>query len=663
MLCAFFDKRLRVNTTFEEMPPDSLGPLLFDPFWATVTKFDSTLSTLQYTEGQWKLPENWKLRASQDGSSNALILLQFRVNRMCKLLSVSDCWAANIGRHLAHWLDSHMHLVLACDERHSGPQLQDAALSSNLSLCDWRKKYTALSAGIRSNIFQGDTLTQKTSVHLFLRMFSNMAACKSLSTLLVQADVTARPSICAAVVKSILGQNAIRATFELRRAVHKSMKKGHAKLFDMVVAASVTPERPIIFMCMREYVSKCITDDVSMSALLDELPRLKMFISNVGATMNGLLLALNAIGPALETDDIYSWISTVKDDRLSFFTRCAKRTPGPVARAHVQKLTLTSTTRAIRRMRDRSRSEKAIVTENFFSPNDVGQKGLMSLLGPYPLWDFIKKTLKHANAFSEFHTLVQTMFGGSPTLETIFMNGTPTEPFRVASDLLEIVQIGNSVQMFALPRSFAVKQQTAIQKRFKDTSCHVDELIQRAGQIIWCSSCKKIKNFVIEHGKKNDAAYGSHGYKRICHAEGELLCDERRLFECCKTVPLKHIKLIDNGIPYCAEICGQAYCITTCCGRIALFDRLQATLNSPLTCKLCATPSTDKHEVAQKICHFCESTVVRKKGTFTGSFTDEDGDLKTLTFCKRHTRAFMRRDREPMILSEVMAEIPKRKRS
>jgi len=47
-------------------------------------------------------------------------------------------------------------------------------------------------------------------------------------------------------------------------------------------------------------------------------------------------------------------------------------------------------------------------------------------------------------------------------------------------------------------------------------------------------------------------------------------------------------------------------------------------------------------------------------GSGGGRFIDVKDKSNLLTFCKRHTRHFMKRENEPMILAEVMAAIPRR---
>jgi len=163
-------------------------------------------------------------------------------------------------------------------------------------------------------------------------------------------------------------------------------------------------------------------------------------------------------------------------------------------------------------------------------------------------------------------------------------------------------------------------------------------------------------------------AGGIAGLKRT--APKTLKCDERRLYECCKRVPLKRVALLaetDGGEPgamesYCVDVFGTAYVVTMCCGRIATFDSLRCTKTSALMCERCVKAS----EIASlagpmtRVCHFCEQPVVRKKGCFTGRFVNADDNSQLLTFCKRHTRYFMKRENEPMNLREVMEAIPRR---
>jgi len=56
-------------------------------------------------------------------------------------------------------------------------------------------------------------------------------------------------------------------------------------------------------------------------------------------------------------------------------------------------------------------------------------------------------------------------------------------------------------------------------------------------------------------------------------------------------------------------------------------------------------------------CYYCDEAVVKEKGSFTGIFVDENGVDTQLTFCQRHSRKFLKRENEPMDLTEVICQI------
>jgi len=687
MLCAFFEKRLSGEG-------DRPLSLLFAPFWDTAESYSGDLDTIEL-EGQWAAPTKWGSRARDDGTDRALALLRYRVNRLSRLLSVCDCWAPNVGSHLALWLDSHMHLVVACESRRSGPTRRDTAWCTTLELCDWRFVPDDLIMALRLTLGGNgavDTGRASKLAGLYTRVLSNMSICKTLATVLgpMKSQDTVKKCVCAAVTRCILGISTNKASFETRKAVHMMLNVGLNDYFDMTVEAAAAHARPVVFMCLREHAMHCVGEDTSLSVFLQTVPKWKIYAANVTATMDSLRVGIKTLAPPLPVTPLIGRICTIADDRFACFARNAKRVPGMVSREGSKCVNITEFCKTMKRARDRARDEKAIATENFSYPAGLGTAGLTHfngmLAGENFDWRYIRAMLRERGgtdsnpraAEEAFIHIINVMKQGVASVRALFVTeslkvttGPFSTSFAVAGDCIQLIRTAGSVRRYTLPRLYTSMQRAAIAKRFSDTTCTERETIARASHLIWCVGCGAIKNFVIGGGKKNENSQASHGYKRICHDGEDLKCDERRLYECCKRVPLKRIALLgDVGVTdltqplksYCVDIFGSAYVVTTCCGRIATFDSLRCTRTSALMCERCVKAGEVAAQAGPtvRVCHFCEQPVVRKKGCFTGRFTDADDKSQLLTFCKRHTRYFMKRENEPMNLREVMAAIPRR---
>jgi len=298
---------------------------MFGPFWETAESYEGDLGALDL-EGQWCTPAAWERRARDDGTAHALALLRYRVNRVSRLLSVCDCWAPNVGSHLALWLDSHMHLVLACEERRSGPTPSDATGSALLELCDWRfvpdDLIVALRLALGGNGSVGTGRSAKLAA-LYARVLSNMSICKTLASVMqpMKTYEIAKKCVCAAVVRCVLGISTNKAAFGTRRAVHVMLSAGLNDFFDTVVAAAGAHTRPVVFMCLREHAMHCVAEDLSLAVFLQTVPKWKVYAANVTATMDSLRVGLKTLAVTASSPPLISLISTIADDRFHVFLR------------------------------------------------------------------------------------------------------------------------------------------------------------------------------------------------------------------------------------------------------------------------------------------------------------------------------------------------------
>jgi ribosomal protein L24E len=663
ILCAFFDKRL----------PDA--SLLFGPFWSFLE------SAPEACEGQWKIEQTWFERAALDGSGQALKLLVFRVNRLCRLLSLSDCWSSSIGRHLGFWLDTHMHLVLSCEKRRSGP-VHDPVGTGTLFLYDWRYVPEDVTAALSLSLGGGGaTWAKGTSIHrlacLFSRCLNNMSVNKSLGAIFAQFenDSVTKKTICCAVTRCLLGGYAgcgARASFHVRRAVHLMAADGVDSYFETITRVVEAQHRPVVLLCLREYAVYCVEQDMSLNTFLNHSTKWGTYAHNVMATTDSLrTILLSQYNVKIKC--LLRWLSSDDGVYFAHFSRHAKRVPGITYRGAGKQVSPSEMTKMIRRYRDRMRAEKAIATESFFDPDGIGTTGLCFFrelkAGELLPLSYVRECLNCEDAVKAFAKILTAMREGTSAARLILE--APPPEFERASDCLELFRHSCESRRYRLPPSYSLLQLAALQKRFKDTTCENDEIMRRGAELLCCTGCRTVKNFVLIDGKKEQNAHVSHGYKRVCHDGSRLLCDEKRLYRCCKNVPLKRYSFIEKVSPehststFVLEIFGVAYVTTTCCGHISSLDSTRAIPGSPITCKRCHDDTMDSLKdptVPVRSCHFCEQHVLRKKGSFTGIFTDENDSQRQLTFCKRHSRKFMKREHEPMDLAEVMREIPKRLR-
>jgi len=656
MLCAFFDKRLKSEES------SVLINLLFGPFWEVVGGLDSVIANVS-SRKQWQVEEVCLLNSSYDGTAKALSLLDFRVNRLCKMLSVCDCWPSDIGRHLALWLDSHMHLVLATERKQTGPQKTDEACCQDLKLCDWRYFESSHVVGVREAFCDSNVNSLSIQGSFYKKMTINMSLCRNLSKTVSSIFRTedGQAMTCAALCRLLLGITSHKADFKLRRCVHMLISEGLHYFFNRVVLFAEKHSHPVVFIAFRELMNQIVKDDIALHNYLTlYVDRWNIYTSNLFVVAEMLRVNLmdkmhTTITDKSDTDLLFS---SLFENESNLVSRNIKKQPGLVCRGGTfkQRVSLKNALKMIRIFREKSTK---CVLDNF-TDMDMATKALETKIGKtldfQLVFDFLQKTGARA-AFCQFLTGISA---GPKKLNEVL---TGVEFNHAAFDCIALIEHTNSLRTYLLPKSYAEKQKRAVFTRFGDTTCSESEKLIRASEILWCDGCKIVKNFVLSNHKKEINSHSSCGYKRVCHDDGVLLCDEKRKTRCCEHIPIRRARLLWQDKSYCFELFGKAYVITMCCGRIALLKDIICTAEIPLSCTKCyrtAQLLSQKSEESVVICHFCNEPVSRRKGSFTGKFVRKDSVVETVTFCKRHRRFFMTKENEPIDLESTMLEIPKR---
>lgn len=652
---------------------EKLVNTLFGAFWNEVESFDVDSVSPALGAQQWEVPVSWTRVAQSDGTSKALVLLEFRVNRLSRLLTVSDCWPRKIGLHLAHWLDTHMHLVLSAERRQSGPQHGASTDAALLSLFDWRYDPPSHALGVHEMLFREETPMTVVG-KLYAKLIANMSLCKTLDKALVSVGKTndGKRLVCAAFVRCLIGLGPHKADTSLRKSVHAALGEGLDALFNRIIDLSSRHHFPIVFIAMREFIVRSVRDDISLGRYLDRTPKWGAFVANTLNTAETMRVFMR---DQVKDGDLFEHkLASANVEKVAFVRHC-KKVPGVFSRAGRKTMKLNEVCRTLKRFRDRH-AERDVFRDDFTNIHDVAVHGMVYMHDlcpetPVPVERVFGLLRQAGGEVSRiFVQLVRASTEGVEGVLKLANNYKTTQQeahahrnalsddFLKMCDCLDIIDRCGASFSVDVPKTYADKQRAAVRRRFENVS--EEEGFLRASQMLWCNGCKTVKNFVL-----TDAAdvkpLSAHGYKRCSQGDLGVMCHEKRRTVCCEKVPVRRISLLTHERSFCFSLFEKMYAITTCCGHLALLKCLSSTQEEPLCCARCATmklPSPKK--VPARRCHYCDCEVSKVKGCFTGEFLDKEGTSMSLTFCTRHTRGFMRKDREPLLLEESLHEIAKK---
>lgn len=649
MLCAFFEKRI------------SDSSLLFTAFWSRVGGDDAT-----FLEGQWKVEEEWIVNAKRDGSLDTLRFLSYRINRLCALLALVDCWSSSIGRCLGFWLDSHVHLVRQCEEKKSGPSREFGG-EERLYLYDWRYVPESSLEGIVKCLGGGAHSGSARSQSFFSRVMHSVTTNKQLVNILrdFANDSNVKMSVCSAVTRCFLGGMADGETpmnaFRVRRKVHALAGDGIDAYYEQICKETERQKRPITLICIREYVIKQVTNDLLLESFLSSKEKMVSYVNNTNSAAESMRMMFKAaknFNDDLSYTSVLAWAGfEAPQNFFTGFCRSARRVPGLLSRDNSNKLLYPEACKIIRKERDKRRSDNSIVTERFDQPDAEGRKALFlcrDLRANETLsLDHIRTLAGSNEHFEMFLSLVRAVKSGKSTLQKFISEYSET--IGVAGDCLSAFQTSCDVKSFRLPPTYAEMQRGALERRFNKDA----EKIKRGSRLLCCLACSTVKNFVVGGKAKGNPAT-SHGFKRVCHDGRRLMCDEKRLYACCKTVPLKEYVLVDEEASHIVEYMHKAYVVSTCCGHITELSAVAPFIDSPMTCKTCVEKATKRQEESHKEvekCWYCEKKITKTNKGFRGMFVNEDEEEVELVFCKSHTRSYMKKEFEPMRLNEIKEAI------
>ena len=716
MLCAFFEKRMRGDGGGAKSV--ELMDALFGPFWTSAEKFGKATAGKRRWPGgarHWRARDEWRRNAELDGTGDALALLEFRINRLCKLLTVCDCWPSSVGRHLAHWIDSHVHLALQAETRRAGPtREEDGSTASGarwLSLTDWRRVDPLDVVAMREAVVASGRAasnrkrTNDTRAIFYRKIIENVTACKSMGTMMrgFATDQSRRKTTCAALVRCALGYDAHRANFALRMAAHAALAEGPSIACERAIEAVEKGGSTTAFIAFREFVVRNVTTDADASAHLARKPRWDAYAANVAHAAETVRVRTRDRRRGSNGEDdarlVFEddFIASSSEDETTALTRVCKKVPGPFVRDANRAIDVSEACKIVRRIRNRSNAPQFFGGVDTFDDSGgtivetLRRTGDRDAGTPFDVEDLARvlRTDGSRRLFVEasralrlnadaFRTIVQreeTVGDGAAGAA----GGAPfSRDFGLVSDALELVRHFANVRAHALPESIAERQREAVRRNFADRTCDDAEMFRRRGEILWCVGCKKVKNFVVSSDKKNADNHLATGYARVCHVGDEIVCDEKKTYPCCRALPLGRATVLDASRSRCVHLFGTAYVVTTCCGKLATLEHVTCSIDEVFACRACAsrrraeaTATTGDvsgrgnggggggRAARARSCRFCHETVGKQKGSFTGTFVEEDGVVRTHTFCKRHVRTFMRREFEPLDLAEVLREIPK----
>ncbi len=174
-----------------------------------------------------------------------------------------------------------------------------------------------------------------------------------------------------------------------------------------------------------------------------------------------------------------------------------------------------------------------------------------------------------------------------------------------------------------------------------------------AFRVLYCTTCKRIKNFVAcseKHKRVRRAGPRARGYADVGHDdEGALRCTRN---EACARAPLLAFDLIDaDENTYTINLQGMRVGISPCCGVLADFATLRATTAcengfvcagcAPSKCKSNALLAKGAHE--KRECAFCERHIRKTQHIAWKVVLDDRGAEMRVAFCKSHDRRWIER--------------------
>ena len=656
MLCAFFYKRMK------GVEAEKTVTQIFGAFWTELERYEHDTRACSDKIKQWEIPNCWFCRAHDDGSLHALRFLEFRVNRILGILSVSDCWDRDIGLHLAHWLDTHMHFVIQCEDRKSGPSREDAVHANVLRMCDWREERREHVTAVREAFLNKSSKNNSLLGDIYKKLVNNMGYCKVIETS-VNHDVRETPvkqAFCDSFVKCILGMGSTKADFSLRKSLHRAINVKTSELFERITSHG-KHEFSLVFVALRENIINFVKKDFCMDPFVHNIPRWTQFSENI---LNcGEMIRLR-IRDRVGDGELFSFKLRAESEEHLSLVRMSKKVPGIFSRVKKTGLDIFDICKIIKRCRDKQEDstqalEDYVGTEHIainvtrsFQKIEFGKPLTIDLLSNFfvpeseRLFVDIVKASKHGgDALFKF-------------ISVVCDDEKNKKKMAVLHTCLELLKHSLSYSRFGLPEKYADKQRLAAAKRFPNID--ESEAISRVSTLIWCDGCRKVKNYVLGSNSKDTFNHLGHGYKRICKDDDNIMCFEKKRYLCCRNAPLRKISMISSDSSYAICLFGIIYTITTCCGNISKLKELFPTeKGGPLTCDRCARETNAGDVNAVKKCYYCDAVIQEKKKFYTGLFTMEDDVVKSLSFCKKHTRHFMRREREPLLLEECLAKICK----
>lgn len=660
MLCAFFNKRITGDDA------EATLAALFSPFWTESERYATLPDDFGARGRQWEVPGSWKSRAETDGTLRALRLLDFRINRLLGLLFVSDCWDSAIGLHLAHWLDTHMHLVIECERRKSGPPRECTVHEDVLRACDWRHERTAHVVAIRE-IFCADKAISPLG-QTYFNVVNNMALCKARDDTLTMAldDKKSHETFQQAIVTCVLGTGPSKADFSLRKSVHDSLRDDGRHFFASLEKSC--GDFPILFIALREFIVNAVRRDFPTQLYAETTPKWTHFSENVRNCGEMIrLLMRERVGDG----DLFAHKLVMSGEEKQSLLRMARKVPGLFSRKKKETMSLMQVCRVLKRQRSKCDNRPPTVVEEHLNAEAAATDGMRLMrtlrLGEMIPCSFVTKSLRRSGerACESFVAIADAMKRGTEALseranELASMDYEAEDGFAVAHTCVELMRQCESSFEMKLPDGYAEKQRKAAERRFP--SLEKEEAWKRASELVWCDGCKCVKNF-IRSGTKVEHRV-AHGYKRVCRSDEGIMCFEKKRFLCCRTVPLRTVRLVDEKRAITTNLFGTTYVVSTCCGFICTLTGVGPLPEEPLCCGQCFQSKCAETVIGatETACRYCGEIVKAKTG-YTGRFI-VDGPterVETLTFCKRHTRKFMRKDREPLLLEECVKELSKRR--